>query len=181
MVKIKKDTSAIDFPRRLTRGELERFWKKLQEDVWNCGEIMPNTSEFYRKFSDVFYDSFEEARENYRGFKDSICRGEEYKLPEKYTKIPALGKSLEDEVIIVTCRLYSNEKNISMKSIIEEVFKVRGTRPSLETVKNSLKKGWRQHKGIIMKNEDEISHNMLVIVPKEGLEKIIGESLPEYT
>ena len=142
---------------------------------------MPNTSEFGEKFSDLMYDSFEEALENYRGFRDSICRGEEYELPEKYTKIPVLGKSLEDEVVIVTARLYANEKNCSIGSIIEEVFKVRGIRPSLEIVKNSLKKGWRQHKGITLKNEDEISYSMLVNVPKECLEKILGEPLPEYT
>ena len=182
MVKIRKDTKAIPFPRRPTRWELERFWKKLQEDVWDCGEIMPTKSEFDRKFAILTYDSFDEACKNYRMFRDSICRGEEYKLPEKYTKTPSLGKSLQDEVIIVTGRLYANEKNcFSIEKIIEEVFKIRGTSPSLETVKNSLKKGWRQHKGIILKNEDETSHYMLVNVPKECLEKIIGELLPEYT
>jgi len=46
---------------------------------------MPNTSEFYRKFSDLTYDSFEEALENFRGFRDACCRGEEYEVPEKYT------------------------------------------------------------------------------------------------
>jgi len=66
MVKIRKDTKAIPFPRRITRWELERFWKKLQEDVWECGEIMPNKSEFDRKFAFLTYDSFNEARKNYR-------------------------------------------------------------------------------------------------------------------
>jgi hypothetical protein len=63
LVKLRKDKNAMPFPRRLTRGKQERFWKKLQEDVWNCGEIMPNTSEFGEKFSDLMYDSFEEALE----------------------------------------------------------------------------------------------------------------------
>ena len=181
MVKIRKDTKAIPFPRRITRWELERFWKKLQEDVWECGEIMPNKSEFDRKFAFLTYDSFNEAQKNYRMFRDSICRGEEYKLPEKYTKPSPLGNSLEDEVIIVASRLYSVEKNFSIGPIIEEVFRVRGTRPSIEIVKTSLKKAWRQNKGIILKNEDELSHYMLVNVPKECLEKIIEEILPEYT
>ena len=161
---------------------------KLQEDVLECREIMPNKSEFDRKFAILTYDSFEEACENYRRFRDSVCKGEEYELPEKYTKIQALGKSLEDEVVIVTGRVYSwctgrfkiTNKKFSMETIIDEVFKVRGTRPSTEIVKNSLKKGWRQHKGIILKNEEELSHYMLVGVPKECLEKLIGESLPEY-
>lgn len=189
MVKLRKDSKAIPFPRRPTRSEIERFWMKLQEDVLECGEIMPNKSEFDRKFTILIYDSFEEACENYRRFRDSVCKGEEYELPEKYTKIPALGKSLEDEVVIVTGRVYSwiygrfkiSDKKFSIETIIEEVFKVRGTRPSQETVKNSLKKGWRQHKGIILKNEEEISHYMLVGVPKECLEEIVGELLPEYT
>lgn len=169
----------MPFPRRLTRGEQERFWIKLSEDVEDCGEIMPNKSEFYRKFSDLMYNSFEDALENYRGFRDALCKGEEYELPEKYTKIVALGKSLEDEVVIVTGRLYANEKNCSIGPIVEEVFKVRGTKPSLEIVKNSLKKAWRQYNGVLLKNEDEISHYMLVNVPKECLEKIIGEPLRE--
>ena len=189
MVRLRKDTKAIPFPRRPTRTELERFWMKLQEDVLECGEIMPNTSEFDRKFAVLTYDSFEEACENYRSFRDSICRGEEYQLPEKYTKIPPLGKSLEDEVVIVTARLHSwitgrfkiTNKPFSIETIIEEVSKVRGTKPSPLIVKNSLKKGWRQHKGIIRENEEELSHFVLVNVPKEDLEKIIGESLPEYT
>jgi len=161
---------------------------KLQEDVRECGEIMPNISEFYEKFSYLTYDSFEEACENYRRFRDSICRGEKYQLPEKYTKIKALGKSLEDEIIIVTARLHSwitgkfkiTNEPFSMETIIEEVFKVRGTRPSPLIVKTSLKKAWRQHKGIVLKNEDKLSHYMLVGVPKKCLEKIIGEILPEY-
>ena len=178
MVKLRKQPKAMPFPRRITGWEQQRFWKKLQEDVWNCGEIMPGVTEFYRKFSDLMYNSWEDALENYRGFKDTICRGEEYELPEKYTKTPVLGKSLEDEIVIVTSRLYSNERNCSIDPIIEEVQKVRGISPSIEIVKNSLKKGWRQHKGDIQENEDEVSHYMLVIVPKECLEKIIGEPLP---
>ena len=189
LVRLRKDTKAIPFPRRPTRTELERFWMKLQEDVLECGEIMPNTSEFDRKFAVLTYDSFEEACENYRRFRDSICRGEEYQLPEKYTKIPPLGKSMEDEIIIVTARLHSwitgrfkiTNKPFSIETIIEEVSKVRGTKPSPLIVKNSLKKGWRQHKGIILENEEELSHFVLVNVPKEDLEKIVGESLPEYT
>ena len=114
-------------------------------------------------------------------FRDSICRGEEYKLPEKYTKPSPLCNSLEDEVVIVASRLYSVEKNFSIGQIIEEVFRVRGTRPSIEVVKTSLKKAWRQYKGIILKNEDELFHHMLVNMPKECLEIIIGEILPEYT
>ena len=176
VVRLKKDSRS--FPRRLSGGEQNRFWRKLQEDVWNCGEIMPNVSKFYRKFSDLWYDSFEDALENYRGFRDAICRGEEYEVPEKYTEMTPLGKSLEDEIVIVTGRLYSNEKNCSIDPIIKEVQKVRGIRPSIEIVKNSLKKGWRQHKGDIQENEDALSHYMLENVPKECLEKIIGESLP---
>ncbi len=91
MVIIRKDSKAIPFPRRITRWELERFWKKLQEDVLGCGEIMPKKSEFDRKFAFLSYDSFNEARKNYRMFRDSICRGEEYKLPEKYSKPSPLG------------------------------------------------------------------------------------------
>lgn len=86
MVKLRKDTKAIPFPRRVSGWERERFWRKLWEESANCGEIMPNTSEFYRKFSDVTYDSFEDALENFWRFRDSICRGEEYELPEKYRK-----------------------------------------------------------------------------------------------
>ena len=181
MVKLRKDSKAIPFPRRPTSSEIERFWMKLQEDVLECGEIMPNKSEFNRKFAILTYDSFEEAYENYRRFRDSVCKGEEYELPEKYTKIPALGKSLEDEVVIVTGRLYANTRNCSVEPIIDEVFKVSGIKPSLETIKISLVKGWRQHKGIILKNEDELSHYMLAGVPKECLEEIVGELLPEYT
>ena len=148
---------------------------------------MPNTSEFNRKFADLTYDSFEDACENYRRFRDSICRGEEYKLPEKYTKIQALGKSLEDEIIIVTARLHSwikgryklTDKPFSVETRIEEVFEVREEKLSSLIVKNSLKKGWRQHKGIILENEEELSHYCLVNVPKEDLEELIGEPLPE--
>lgn len=189
MVRLRKDTKAIPFPRRPTRSELERFWMKLKEDILECREVMPNKSEFDRKFAILTYDSFEEACENYRRFRDSICRGEEYQLPEKYTKIKALGKSLEDEIVIVTSRVYSwctgrfkvTDKKFSIETIIEEVFEVRGTKPSPETVKTSLLKGWRQYKGIILKNEEELSHYVLVTVPKACLEKIIGEVLPEYT
>lgn len=188
MVRLRKDTKAIPFPRRPTRSELERFWMKLQEDILECREVMPNKSEFDRKFAILTYDSFEEACENYRRFRDSICRGEEYQLPEKYTKIKALGKSLEDEIVIVTSRVYSwctgrfkvTDKKFSIETIIEEVFEVRGTKPSPLIVKNALKDAWRQHKGIVLENEDELSHFHLVTVPKEDLEKIIGESIPEY-
>lgn len=188
MVRLRKDTKAIPFPRRPSRTELERFWMKLQEDVLECWEVMPNKSEFDRKFAVLTYDSFEDACENYRMFRDSICRGEEYQLPKKYTKIRPLGKSLEDEIIIVTARLqqwYTGRFKIadvefSRVPIIEEVFKVRGTRPSIEVVKTSLKRAWRQYNGFILKNEEELSHYMLVNVPKEYLEKIIGEPLPEY-
>ena len=189
MVKLRKDSKAIPFPRRPTRSEIERFWMKLQEDVLECREIMPNKSEFDRKFAILTYDSFEEACKNYRMFRDSVCRGEEYKLPEKYTKMQAIGKSLEDEVVIVTARLYSwctgrfkiTNKKFSMETIIEEVSELRGTRPSPLIVKKALKDAWRQYKGIVLKNEEELSHYILVNVPKECLEKIIGELLPEYT
>lgn len=87
MVKLRKDAKAIPFPRRISGWERDRFWRKLQEDVGACGEIMPSTSEFYRKFSDVFYASWEDALENFRGFRDACCRGEEYKLPKKYRKV----------------------------------------------------------------------------------------------
>ena len=176
MVKLRKDPKAKPFPRRPTGWEQDRFWNKLNEDVWN----MPTKTEFYEKFSEIMYDSFKDALENFRGFRDAINRGEEYEVPEKYRTMK-LGKSLEDEIVIVTSRLYSNERNCSIDPIIEEVQKVRGIRPSIEIVKNSLKKGWRQHKGIIRENEEELSHFVLVNVPKEDLEKIIGESLPEYT
>lgn len=85
MVKLKEDKRAMPWPRRISRTELERFWLKLREDVLNCGEIMPNTSMFYRNFSDLTYDSFEEALENFGGFRDACCRGEEYEVSEKYT------------------------------------------------------------------------------------------------
>jgi len=84
MVKLRKDTKAIPFPRRVSGTEIDRFWRKLQEDVLACGEIMPTKSEFYRKFSNVFYNSYKEALENFRGFKNACCRGEEYELPEKF-------------------------------------------------------------------------------------------------
>jgi hypothetical protein len=91
LVKIRTQPEALPFSRRLTGWEQDRFWRKLEEDVLKCGEIMPSASEFCRKFLDLRYNSFEEARRNYRGFRDSICSGEEYQLPEKYSKIPALG------------------------------------------------------------------------------------------
>jgi len=168
------------FPRVLSGVDQDRFWRKLLEDVHNCGGRMPNTTEFKRKFSKVMYNSRKDALENYEGFKDALCRGEEYELPEKFTNM-ALGKSLEDEIVIVTRRLFSNKKNCLVDPIIKEVQKVRGERPSLEIVKNSLKKAWRQHKGDIRENEEELSHYCLTNITKEILEKIIGESLPEYT
>lgn len=180
MVKLRKDTKAIPFPRRPSRTELERFWMKLQEDVFECGEIMPNTSEFNRKFADLKYDSFEEACENYGMFRDSVCKGETYHLPEKYTKSSPLGESMEDEIVLVTGRLYSNTRNCSVEQIIDEVLTVRGAKPSPLVVKTALKQAWRQHNGIILKNEEALSHHMLVVVPKECLEKIIGEILPDY-
>ena len=173
------------------------MWPNLSTTEWSFRPVhlrlararMPNTSEFNRKFAVLTYDSFEEACENYKGFRDSICSGEEYQLPEKYTKIPPLGKSLEDEIIIVTARLHSwitgrfkiTNKPFSIETIIEEVSKVRGTKPSPLIVKKALKTALRQRKGIVLENEEELSHFCLVNVPKEDLEKIIGESLPEYT
>ena len=180
MVKLRKDTKAIPFPRRPTRTEIERFWMKFQEDALECGEIMPNISEFTRKFAALTYDSFEEACENYGMFRDSVCKGEKYQLPEKYSKSSPLGESMEDEVVIVTGRLYSNIRNCSVEPIIDEVLKVRGTKPSPLCVKTALKQAWRQHKGIILKNEKALFHHMLVVVPKECLEKIVGEILPDY-
>ena len=48
-------------------------------------------------------------------------------------------------------------------------------------MKKALKTALRQRKGIVLENEEELSHFCLVNVPKEDFEKIIGESLPEYT
>ena len=84
MVTLRKDAKAPPFPRCVSGWEIDRFWRKLQEDVGAAGEIMPTKSEFYRKFSCIFYKSYREARENFEGFKDACCRGEEYKIPEKY-------------------------------------------------------------------------------------------------
>lgn len=172
MVKLRKDPKAKPFPRRPTGWEQDRFWNKLNEDAWN----MPTKTEFYEKFSEIMYDSFKDALENFRGFRDAINRGEEYEVPEKYRTMK-LGKSLEDEIVIVTSRLYSNERNCSIEPIIEEVFRVRGERANVQTVKNALKKAWRQFKGDIKENEDELSHYRLVIIPKESLEKMIGDPL----
>ena len=90
------------------------------------------------------------------------------------------ARAIEDEVVIVTGRLYSNTRNCSVEPIIDEVLKARGIKPSPLDVKTILKQAWRQHKGIILKNEEELSHHMLVVVPKECLEKKIGEILPDY-
>jgi len=76
MVKLRKDTKAIPFPRRVSTYERERFWRKLLEEVTSCGEIMPNTSTFYREFSDVTYDSFADAVKHFWIFRNRICRGE---------------------------------------------------------------------------------------------------------
>lgn len=178
MVRIKRDDKAMPFPRRLTRTELELFWMKLQEDVIECAEIMPNTTFFQRNFGNLVYDSFDEARKYYGQFRDSICRGEEPKIPDKYLGIPALGESTEDEIVIVAGRLYSNKKNCSIEAIIEEVNKVRGTRPSREKVKDAIKTAWRQRKGIRFENEKELSWAMIVNIPKECLETIIEDMLP---
>ena len=180
MVRLKKDDKAMPFPRRLTRMEQERFWRKLEEDVMECGEIMPNATSFQRNFADLTYDSFNEAVKYYRQFKNSICKGEEPKIPDKYTRPLPLGESLEDEIVIVTGRLYSNNKNCSIEAIIEEVYRVRGTRPSKEKVKDTIKRVWRQSKGIILENEEKLSWFMIVNIPKECLEKIIEETLSLY-
>lgn len=169
MVGVRKDEKAIPFPRRLSRTEIERFWWKLTEDVDDCGEIMPTQTQFMRCFGECTYDSFNEAKKYYGLFKNSICRGEEPKVPEKFIGIRALGETLEDEILIVAGRLYSSEKNCSSEAIIEEVNRVRGIRPSMKVVKEA------KSKGISLKNEKDLSWYMIVNIPKECLEKIIGE------
>lgn len=181
MVRIRKDKKAIPFPRRLSRTEIERFWMKLIEDVTECWEVMPNKTTFMRCFGELMYDSFSEAKEYYQLFKNSVCRGEEPEIPEEKTGIRPLGKSVEDGILIVTGRLYSNEKNCSIEAIIDEVNKVRKERPSRETVKEAITRAWKvkeaKRTGISHKNEEELSWYMLASIPKECLEAIIGEAL----
>jgi len=199
MVRIKKDDKAIPFPRRLTRTELERFWMKLMEDVAECWEVMPNVTTFNEYFGNLTYDSFSEAQKYYREFKNKICRGEEPTIPEKFLKPTPLGETIADEILIVTGRLYSNEQFLKQKgyviseedrfsidNIINEVNKVRGIQPNIEQIKEVLKKGWiineKKRKGIALsKGESEFSSctYMLTGIPKESLEMIIGEKLPD--
>jgi len=195
LVRIKKDDKAIPFPRRLTRTERDRFWMKLMEDVAECWEVMPNTTTFMKFFGELTYDSFSEAKKYYRVFKNSICRGEEPKIPLKFLGPKPLGKTAEDEILIVAGRLYSNEQwgkqkgititekeRCSLDNIIEEVNKVRGTRPSKESSKATMKKAWgiriAKEKGLPTKNEEDLSWRAIANIPKEYLEKIIEEKLP---
>ena len=194
MVRIRKDEKAMPFPRRLTRTEIQRFWMKLMEDVAKCWEVMPNTTTFMTFFGELTYDSFNEAKKYYRVFKNTICRGEEPQIPAKFRKIQPLGKSIEDEIVIVTGRLYSNEQwrkqkgivvtneeHCSLDNIVEEVNRVRGTRPSIDTVKATIIKAWKireaKEKGFSPKNEEDLSWYTLAKIPKECLEMIIGKPL----
>ena len=81
-----KKVGTMPFPRRLNNSEIDRFWLKFREDIIECGEIVPNISWFYKHFSDLTYDSFEEAVEYSRYLTESICRGEEPTIPDKFFK-----------------------------------------------------------------------------------------------
>jgi hypothetical protein len=198
LVRVKEQKGAMPFPRRLTRTEIERFWMKLQADVAKCREVMPNKTTFDRCFGELMYDSFDKAQKYYRVFKNSICRGEEPKIPEEFLKPKPLGKTVDDEIILTAGRLYSNEQwskqkgyiitekdRFSLENIVNWVNEVREIQLSKEEVKASIKRAWKNIRTIkkepLFNDKDKLYSPVgefgFSEIPKERLEDIIGEKL----
>ena len=80
MAKVKADPGRIPFPRKLSSGELNRFYKELEVDLRACSAqaFCPTLAGFRTKYKfGRSFSSFEEAKELYEKIVDSLCRGQE--------------------------------------------------------------------------------------------------------
>ena len=85
MVNVKTDPGRMPFPRRLSSGELSRFYRELEAALRACSAqaFCPSLARFRTKYKfDRTYDSFEEAKEQYERIVDSLCRGQEPEIAE---------------------------------------------------------------------------------------------------
>ena len=80
MVKVKADPGHMPFPRKLSSGELSRFYRELETDLRACSAqaFCPSSAGFRTKYKfGRTFNSFEEAKELYEEIVDSLCRGQE--------------------------------------------------------------------------------------------------------
>jgi hypothetical protein len=79
MVNVKADPGRA-FPRKLSSGELSRFYKVLEADLRDCSAqaFCPTPANFRTKYKfGRTFGSFNEAKELYEKIVDSLCRGQE--------------------------------------------------------------------------------------------------------